>query len=1232
MPISAMQHHTFGKEVSVTKEQMAHCAKEPIHRINTIQPYGTLIVCDYHQKKVVAHAENLGRHFDFLDVDLFGRSLTELLPNTINFEWVDAFNKAQQAHAITVGKIVSPDQQRHWEVSIHKTPNQHKDIEFVVEFIPCCKCQVVVGNTQQSDQFIQQITDTLEELQQMESLETFTNKSCQAIQEFTQFDRVFLYRFDEDWSGQIIAEATRSGIAQEYLGQHFPEGDIPEQARKIFLKNPIRISEDFNSEPCQIIDRRKQGYDLDQTYGLLRQPSDMHVIYMRNIGVRSSLTISLVYGGKLWGMLSCHHYSPKSILVGQRSALLLACKLLTIGITSHLEHLLESERLERETEESDCLFQIGKGHESQQQIIKTWKKEQPRLQKLFNANHVSLVIKGEWFCQPKIHEDYLKKLIKHAKTHSNSGRFFISELGNYFSCNDFSKANLYGCFVGKITNIRNSYLVIFRPEVKLIKKWGGNPNSATEITTPEGKTLLGPRTSFSTWEKEVSNRSEPFNETDFAFASKTTQLLSQLLLSQKARRNEKSLALLGFSIEHLKDSFMVTDHDEVIQFVNQALIDLTGYSREELIGSTPKLLQGRDTDPKAMEDFRTAIENYQSIERTVINYKKNGEPYFNEITINPVFDEQGSFLNYISVQRDVTEKIKAKIEVENSQRDLDLTLKIIPDIILEFNDRDTLLRSNRTNKDIELVDGKLITGRSLEHLFPEKIAAIFRKAFKEAQKSDHISNIEYELSNHENTQYFNLSVSIKKNPQSGRLSYVCLLHDITELRENEKHISLLAHNDSLTGIYNRRAFLKRISEIYSESIRFNRYYAILYLDLDQFKQLNDTQGHSAGDLLLVELSYRLSKSIRSEDVIARMGGDEFVVLLTNFSSLDSTNKFAAEISNKIISACRLPFRLMHSNYLLTCSMGIAIGGGSIKKNPEELLKNADMAMYQSKKSGGDCWHFFDPHMQKLAFEHSEMEQELRQAIDNNDINIHYQPIISDNDQIIGFEALARWNHRIKGPVPPDIFIPLAEESQLIVQLGELVLKKACKQLVAWQQDSMTAQWSISVNVSARQVQQADFLYRLSKIIDRAGIRRELLILEITESLLQENISETVAMIETLSEQNIRFALDDFGTGYSSLSYLKRLPIHFLKIDKSFIQDVLEDKEDAAIVKMILSLAKTIGQTVIAEGVETKEQYQYLKNLGCSRFQGLYVCQPLASQAIIEWVQASPWSIKQLETI
>jgi len=436
-----------------------------------------------------------------------------------------------------------------------------------------------------------------------------------------------------------------------------------------------------------------------------------------------------------------------------------------------------------------------------------------------------------------------------------------------------------------------------------------------------------------------------------------------------------------------------------------------------------------------------------------------------------------------------------------------------------------------------------------------------------------------------------------------------IARNVTERKRAEAQIERLAFFDPLTGLCNRRLFHDRLAQAQAASTRHGQWAAVCFIDLDNFKDLNDTQGHDQGDLLLQQVGQRLQAAVRIQDTVARLGGDEFVLLLEELGPQeDQAALYANTLGQKLLEALTAPYALGRGLHHNTPSIGITLFRDH-NERVEDILKRADLAMYQSKSAGRNTVRFFDPHMQEVVQRRSELERDLREALVQGELLLYSQAVVNVAGQVMGHEALLRWKHPVRGMVSPAEFIPVAEQTGLILPIGDWVMRAACQHLASWANHPQKALWTLAVNLSARQLRQPDFVSRVQGVLAETGANPNQLKLELTESLLLHDVEDTVLKMDRLASLGIRFSLDDFGTGYSSLSYLKRLPLSVLKIDQSFVRDLLNDPNDAAIARTILQLAESLDLKVVAEGVETEGQMQLLQIMGCEAFQGYLFGRP-----------------------
>ena len=457
----------------------------------------------------------------------------------------------------------------------------------------------------------------------------------------------------------------------------------------------------------------------------------------------------------------------------------------------------------------------------------------------------------------------------------------------------------------------------------------------------------------------------------------------------------------------------------------------------------------------------------------------------------------------------------------------------------------------------------------------------------------------------------------------GRVSnFVATVTDITARKKAEDEINSLAFFDPLTRLPNRRLLFDRLKQCQLSSTLDGYYSALLLIDLDNFKTLNDTYGHDVGDKLLQQVAKNLMLCVREGDTVARLGGDEFIVLLENLSlTMQEASAMTETIGKLVLQSLQATYQIGNIEHRSTASIGATLFVGETT-SLDDLMKQADLSMYKAKETGRNALRFFNPMMQTLIHERAALEAGLRNAVEKNEFFLHFQPQVMEQDRVIGVEALVRWEHPERGVVSPLEFIPLAEETGLILPIGSWVLETACRRLRLWESQPNFASITMSVNVSAKQIREPDFVDKVMATLKITGANPTKLKLELTETILVDNVDDIIQKMTALKLVGVGFSLDDFGTGFSSLSYLKRLPLDQLKIDRSFVRDILVDPNDAAIARTIIALADTLGLNVIAEGVETEQQKKFLSQQGCHVFQGYLFSRPLPLLELEKFVLTS----------
>ncbi|MQY50246.1 sensor domain-containing protein [Rhodocyclus gracilis] len=681
--------------------------------------------------------------------------------------------------------------------------------------------------------------------------------------------------------------------------------------------------------------------------------------------------------------------------------------------------------------------------------------------------------------------------------------------------------------------------------------------------------------------------------------------------------HQEQLRLSDAALKAVSQGVVITSHDQRILTANEAFLEITGYARDEVIGRNCRFLQGPLTDPRSIDAIRAALDRGEEFSGEILNYRQDGSVFWNDLSISPVLDEQGRLNHFIGITRDVTGRKCAENELRiASVAFASQSGMIITDpqgIILRVNPAFSRLTGYAPEEAIGQTPAMLNSGRQDRQFYERMWQLLHEKGYWQGEIWNRRKNgqIYAEL----------LTVTAVVTPDGTITHFVGNFSDITEDREAAAEIHRLAYYDALTHLPNRRLLQDRLAQAVAATVRSGHYGAIFFIDLDNFKALNDTRGHDVGDLLLIEVAQRLRRVVRESDTVARQGGDEFVVLLEDLGEeLAGATHQAKVLGEKLREVIDTPFLLKNEEYHCGGSIGVALFHE--RDTAENLFKHADLALYHAKNSGRNTLRFFDPAMQAALDRRATLESELRQALKGRQFRLHYQPQVDIERRLIGVEALLRWQHPQRGMVSPNDFIPLAEETGLILPIGLWVLETACELLKHWQGNARTRGVQVAVNVSARQFRQLDFAAQVQRVLETSGANPALLKLELTESLVLEDVENTIAKMHAIKALGVQFSMDDFGTGYSSLSYLARLPLDQLKIDQSFVRNLPGRKNDETITRTIITMGQGLAMEVIAEGVETEAQCVFLEELGCRVYQGYLFSRPLPAEALDAFIAGS----------
>ena len=689
------------------------------------------------------------------------------------------------------------------------------------------------------------------------------------------------------------------------------------------------------------------------------------------------------------------------------------------------------------------------------------------------------------------------------------------------------------------------------------------------------------------------------------------RLLAKLLATQ-----QKLLSL------YLQTPLAVIEWDMQFQVVrwNPAAEKMFGYSASEALGQTAMFIVPPSNQALIGPVLQDLLAGSGGGRSDGTNLRKDGKIIQCRWYNTSLRNTDGQVIGVTSLVEDITDQVQAAQELRIAATAFESQLGMtIADA------KGNILRVNRAFTQITGYEAHEVVGHNPRLLSSGRHDAEFYKTMWGSIKRD--GTWQGEIWNRRKDAVIYpewLGISTVKNATGQTTHYVATFSDITEHKKAEAQINNLAFFDPLTKLPNRRLLLDRLEQALLTCARRGSKGALMYVDLDNFKTLNETLGHVQGDLLLAMVAMRLSGCVREGDTVARIGGDEFVVMLEDLHEDQVEAATHAEnVASKISLALNKRYPLGPFEHHSSPSIGITLFTGDTCEAIDEPLKRAELAMYQAKAAGRNTLRFFETQMQVVVAVRAALEADLREAVRLNQFVLHYQAQVLGAGRLVGAEVLVRWQHPQRGLVPPFDFIPLAEETGLILPLGQWVLETACQQLAVWATQPAMAHLTLAVNVSAKQFQQADFVDQVLATLARTGAAPKRLKLELTESLLVDNVEGIIAKMALLKTHGVGFSLDDFGTGYSSLSYLKRLPLDQLKIDQSFVRNILTDPNDAAIAKMIVALAESMGLAVIAEGVELDAQREFLAHVGCHAYQGYFFSRPIALAAFETLAHSTP---------
>jgi diguanylate cyclase (GGDEF)-like protein len=1102
-----------------TSVDLEACAREPIHVPGAIQPHGYLLSLEGRDFRVVRASENI--------VDIAGGAgpggiLGLPLDRVVGLEPVAGLAGLLAGGEVEVSRPLKlrlsvGGEDRPFDAVAHGVGPER-----VVELEPSLS-----DDRLPFSDFFHLVRASVARLHLADDVDALFEAAAAEIRRLTGYDRVMVYRFLDDWAGEVVGEA-RDQALTPYLGLRYPASDIPPQARRLYATNLLRVIPDVGYRPIAVAtDRPDARPPLDMSRCGLRSVSPMHLEYLANMGVAATLCISLMVKGQLRGLIACHHGSPRRQAIERR----IACEFLGQVLSLHWSVLEERAaykyRIRANAMQELLVDQVMSCAELGARSRPVGG-DRPRLLDLIDSTGAAVIAGGHCVRLGDAPAEQVIRAIVGRVAERGFGPLFITDwIDRDLPGLAVDAGVASGLIVAEVSRDRGEYLVWFRPEVVREVKWGGDPNKPVE-TSPDGVSRLHPRRSFELWREEVRGKCAPWTAPEIEAATGLRDLAARLgeeRCAQARARQQSVLARLGQS---------ALSRGDIGELMREAAATVASTIEADCCGiflPDPEinalcLHAGVGWGPASVGSVALTLERRGAAERVM--GPGEPEPY---LIISGPADGLGPLL----LDRGITASVFAPIRGSGP------------------------------------VAGVLGAHGVVQREFTPDEAG------------------------------FVAGVAV-------------ILGNALARRRAEEALEHQALHDALTGLPNRTLFLRRVEQALRPSDQGPAVASILLIDLDRFKEVNDTYGHDHGDWLLQQIQPRLLSAIRNVDTVARLGGDEFAVLLPGANAADS-----ASAAQRILLEVSRPFEVGGKRLQVGASIGVAA-------TPEHgtdagtLLRRADLAMYAAKRDGGGSVIFRDE-LQQDALCSPDMVSELRDAIDGGRLRLAYQPQVDLRTRTVtGAEALVRWSHSEHGPIPPDRFIPMAERVGLIRRLDRWVIRAGMQQCRRWTEEGRDLR--VSVNVSARSLQDEPFADWIIETLAETGVAPSRMVLEVTESAVMGDLSRSLRNMQTIHDNGIHIAIDDFGTGYSSLSYLMRLPVDEVKIDRSFVGTMAAKEEAAMIVRLVTELGHNLKLRVVAEGVEDVETLERLAALGCDFAQGHLLGEPQPAEQLAEWCDRS----------
>lgn len=1309
------------------QEALLRCSQEQIQFAGAIQSYGVMIAID---DDGVIRMTSANVH-DFLGreaADVIGKNVSEILGEDIAQNLLNAKIYEELQPSIPVTIRYSRDGKRLVSAALaHRSGGLR-----VFEIEPA-----ITEDSGDKQSFLEQlflpVRDALWRFDQEEDVVRYCRYVAEEVRRITGFDRIKIYRFDHLWNGEVIAES-RNERLPSLLGNHFPASDIPPQARALYEKNLIRVLVDTQAQPVPTIPAYNPltQKPLDMSFSVLRAMSPIHIEYLRNMGVRSSITVSLMQNKRLWGLIACHNADSRLVPFQLRELAEFIGKSVSLKL-SNLEATARSDYMNQVRETLITLTRLIRATGEVDSVISMFENEILGL--VGASGSVINLGKHSYVVGQTPDRADVQCLTTWLKDVNQSGEVYATDcLGEVFEPARKYAERASGLLAVPLDPEFRDYMLWFRAEVTQEIPWAGNPNK--QLVEDEDGPRIEPRRSFAIWLQTAHGHSKPWShiETDAALALSLT--LVEVLTQKALRLSEENYRLLA---EHSTDLISRHKITGEFAFISPSSSELLGYSPEFLLAKSLFDFIHAEDLPDVQNKFAISARGQSN---QVVTYRvraSSGAYVWLESTIKPVAIASHGNVEFVINSRDVTERHEYQQVIENIQQRNSAILQAAGEGVIGLDSEGNVSFANLTAGELlgcqpsaiigkhycdvlgccqviqtdpancrigkclekgepyqesggsfcrcdsafpvdfiatpirsdDKIDGAVIVFRDIseQKLIDDKLRQS-NSVFENTVEGIMVTNAAGEIlavnkafsditgytqdevlgktpsflksGRHSPEFYREMWKQVieskswrgeiwnrRKNgeifPQWGSITsvldekgdirnFVTVFSDISKAKRIEEQLQFLANHDPLTKLPNRNLLKERLRQQLEDAYANKRKLAVAFIDLDHFKEINDTLGHAVGDDFLIEISHRLTQAVRRSDTLARWGGDEFVVV---FNDVKEVERLADRAYN-ILRSIGQPLQLGQQSLTPSASIGIAVypddGNDFVK-----LVQAADTAMYRAKKQGRNRFEFFTQELTDEAQQRFQMGWELRRALANDEFVLHYQPQCDAiSGHILGLEALIRWNHPERGLLAPASFLPLCEELGLISELGKWVIVQVCRQIVPWE-SVLPPGVRVAVNIAPQQITPTLIPY-VHEVLTETGISPARLEFEITEGALErrDNVRHILA---ELREMGIAVSIDDFGTGYSSLAHLTELTVDCFKIDKSFVDGLPDGKNAGAIIRTIVALGSSLGIKIVAEGVEKAEQLAFLRAEGVVTIQGYYFSRPLPREAAEHFIQS-----------